>query len=189
MKTIPLACTCVLTLFAACLRADPADDVINQMRSGAKFLTERDRVQAARDTINPSLTAYNTAVVNAYVAQVKASIIDEQNHGGWPVRSWLITGTSSRNALLSALKYRMERSPEVIIAYAAICPALYADDQVLLRRALDYLEKYDPFLHEHARSKLKDYWQPYLAEVNSKKAPTAKGPRKEKENPLSILPR
>ena len=180
---------CLLCLGGACLHADPADDVINQMRMGAKSLTERDRVQAARDTINPSITAYNTAVVNAYVAQVKASIIDEQNHGGWPVRSWLITGTSSRNALLSALKYRMERSPEIILAYAAICPALYADDQVLLRRALDYLEKYDPFLHEHARNKLKGYWEPYIAEANRKKTPTTKGSKKEKADPLSILPR
>ena len=128
-------------------------------------------------------------MVDAYVSQVKASIVDEENHGGWPCRSWLVAQVSPRRIVTSSLKSRFERTPDAITAYAVICPAIYAKDDVLMNKALEYLKKYDPFLYEHAQAKMEAFWLPFVRDIQKRQTPPSKGAKVETDDPTSVLPR
>jgi hypothetical protein len=165
--------------------ADALDEAIDGMRKGTP-VGAAIREQIVQRGLSATSSAYFNALADRYVSQVKASIIDEENHGGWPCRSSLIYNTSTRRSLTSFLKSRFDRKPNPVLAYALICPALFAKDDVLLKRAIAYLQTNDPFLHVRAEAQMRDFWSPFIADVLRRQSPPAKEP---KDSPLSVLPR
>jgi len=75
--------------------------------------------------------------VERYIAQVKASILDEQNHGGWPYRSAIIYERPGRQQTMAALKQRLVAQPDdaVITAMAMIGPCVIDNNLDDLHRA------------------------------------------------------
>lgn len=72
-----------------------------------------------------------------YIAQVKAAIICEQEHGGWPFRSVLIYDKPDRARVVAALKKRLVDKPQeaAITAIAMIAPTAIDDDAESFKRA------------------------------------------------------
>ena len=172
--------------------ADPLDDRIAEMKSGGAAGDPAKLQNDVQAGLSKAGAVYRTAMVNDYLFQVKASIVDEENHGGWPCRSTLVYTASTRRALTSGLKSRFEQKPDAMVAYALICPAIYAKDDVLLNRALDYLRKNDPFLHQRAQLHMNVFWVPFINELLSRQRPSAatgKKDLKELDDPFSVLPR
>lgn len=173
---------CVLAVAATAPRPpDPLDEIISGMRQGKSRGNPASEQEAIQKSLATTSSAESTALTNAYLAQVKASIIDLENHGGWPCRSWLVVQSTPRRMITPTLRLRFERTPDAILAFAMICPALYAKDDVLLERALDYLEKNDPFLHRLANEQMKSFWMPFIADVLRKQTPAGKQPNAEKD--------
>ena len=191
MKTTPwLACVVCLACAVPALRADQIDDLLSRMRSGAPPLDSTTQNQVVQSALSRTSSAHARAIADAYIAQVKASIVDDANHGGWPCRSWLVYQATPRRTLTSVLKSRFDSNPDAILAYALICPAIYAKDDALMNRALDYLKKFDPFLHQHAQTRMAQFWLPFIRDVQKRQpASSPKDAKAEKDDPFSVLPR
>lgn len=188
MKTILWSAGFCLVLFSPTARADALDTLIAELRSGSKTASAETSQDIVQRSLAGASAAYHDALANSYLTQVKASIVDEANHGGWPCRSSLIYQPSTRTSVTAALKRRFERTPDAMVAYALICPALYAKDEVLLQRALAYLEVYDAFLHQRAQASLPTFWQPFIASALKRQTPKPAAPLS-KDDPFSVLPR
>ena len=160
---------------------DPLDEIISARRRGDLPGDPNAEQDAIQKRLSTAATAERTAMTNAYLAQVKASIIDPENHGGWPCRSWLVVQSTPRRMITPLLKTRFERTPDAGLAFAVICPALYAKDEALLNRALAYLEKNDPFLHQLANQQMKSFWMPFIADMLRKQTPASKQANAEKD--------
>ncbi len=119
-----------------------------------------------------ALKSYNGGIVDLYLAEIKTSIVDDVANGGWPYRSFLVEDDPTlRENLTTALKERFAEKPDAILAYALICPAIYADDTQLVDKAQSYLKDTDPFLYKLEQSRIDVHWRPYIASV--KKAQVA----------------
>jgi hypothetical protein len=168
--TILLAVAGGLALFALQLRADPLDELITGMRSGVTV----DAGQQARifkTTGTAASRSYIDSVVNLYLWEIKASIIDPDNNGGWPYRSFLVEGNPSvRKHLTQALMERFEEKPDSILVYAAICPALYSGDEKLVNRLESYLKANDSFLYKLEQAQIDQSWRPYIKGALAKEA-------------------
>jgi hypothetical protein len=169
--------TSILLGLAACLAlgvprspADQLDDLIAGMRQGATV----DAGQKARMIKTAQATASNSyleSIVNLYLCEVKASIIDPANNSGWPCRSFLLEGNPTLRAhLTKALKERFEEKPDSTLVYAAICPAIYAGDDKLVGRLQSYLKDHDSFLFNFEQGQIDQYWRPYIKGVLQKEA-------------------
>lgn len=117
-------------------------------------------IRKAADT--KAQVAFEAGLVALYLQQVKKSVIDPQNHGGWPCRSFLVFDSSLRNQLFTALKNELESHPSALIKYALICPALYAGDDALVSKLLESLEQEDKFYSEKANASIA-IWKPYIS--------------------------
>lgn len=151
------------------LQADPLDELIGAARRG---VAPTDMVQV-RATIKTVLTsegqAYDRAVAQLYLSEVKASIIDPENHGGWPYRSFLVMdGGSQAESLLDELKRSYAESPNPTLAYALVCPALYAGDEALVGQLEAYLKRTDPYLHKLEQAKVNEFWRPWIKKETGK---------------------
>lgn len=158
---------CGLIVFT--LKADPLDELIGAARRG---VAPTDMVQV-RATIKSVLgrdgQAYDKAVAQLYLSEVKASIIDPENHGGWPYRSFIVMDEGSLpEDLIEVLKRSFAESPDPILAYALVCPALYAGDDALVGQAETYLRTTDPYLYKLEQSQVNQYWRPWIKEKRKK---------------------
>ncbi|MEA3209103.1 MAG: hypothetical protein QOE70_2160 [Chthoniobacter sp.] len=140
--------------------ADVFDDQIELLRQGKKMsLTPED---FAEETSKAS-AAYEkkpddpNAMADMYMAQVKWAILDKENHGGWPVRSWLMMQKEKRKTVFDILKARYDKSPEPFLAYCLIPPALYAKDADLGSKLVKLLKEKDPFLSKRLEDS-RDFW-------------------------------
>jgi hypothetical protein len=172
MKKTPivLAFAGCLALWAPQSRADRLDALIDGMRKGAVVDAgqKAEIIKAAQKTASNS---YLDSIVNLYLCEIKASIIDPANNSGWPCRSFLLEGNPSlRKHLTKALKDRFEEKPDSILVYAAICPAIYAGDDKLVDRLQTYLKDHDSFLFNFEQGQIDQYWRPYIKEVLEKEA-------------------
>jgi hypothetical protein len=165
-----LASALCVVLAPLCSEADPLDDAIAGMRSGAPAPAG---IQAAIDAQERAARkSYSQGLVDLYLAEIKTSIVDDANNGGWPCRSFLVDGDPNvREDLTAALKERFDEKPDGILAYALICPALYADDAPWVDRLQAYLKGADPFLYKLEQAKVDVYWGPYI--VSERKAALA----------------
>jgi hypothetical protein len=168
--SILLALASCLALSAPRSRADQLDDLIAGMRKGVSA----DAGQKAKIIKIAQATAthsYLDSIVNLYLCEVKASIIDPANNSGWPCRSFLLEGNPTlRKHLTKALKDRFEESPDPVLVYAAICPAIYAGDDKLVDRLQSYLNDHDSFLFNFEQGQVDPYWRPYIKNVIEKEA-------------------
>lgn len=143
-------------------RADQLDDVIDVMRTGASINQGR-AMEAIKETQAAASKAYNDSMVDLYLWEIKASIIDPDNQGGWPCRSFLVEGNPDlRKQLTKALRDRFEDKPDPILVYAVICPAIYAGDDALVGRLEAYLKANDPFLFRVEQTQVDKFWRPYI---------------------------
>ena len=190
MKMLPLSAWLVFAgVLLPVARADQIDDLISRLRAGAGPLEPAAQNQIVQAALSKTSSAQSKALADAYISQIKASIVDEENHGGWPCRSWLVVQATPRRIVTASLKGRFERTPDAITAYAMICPAIYANDDLLVNKALEYLKRFDPFLYEHAQAKMATFWLPFIRDIQRKQTPSTKGAKVEKDDPTSVLPR
>jgi hypothetical protein len=144
-------------------RADPLDDLIAGLRSGAVTgvdpVRREEIVKAARLAASEP---YNAGLAALYLWQIKASIVDDENHGGWPCRSFIVCDEYMRKALVKALLKQFDEAPDSITAYALLCPALYLKDEALFARAQQYLKDNDQFLSQRSQEQLASFWRGYI---------------------------
>jgi len=184
----PLVTLQCLISSTALVYADPLDDLIADRKSGVTRVEPAKQQTTVQAGLARASSAHASAMANSYFAQVKSSIIDPENHGGWPCRSSLVYQPTTRRTLTAILKARFERQPDAIVAYAVICPAIYERNNELLNRALDYLKAADPFLHDLAQEQMAAFWLPFIGNVLKKQTPGKKD-EEAKDDPFSVLPR
>lgn len=177
-----------LSSCAALVRADPLDDLIAARKSGGTRVDPAKQQATVQAGLSRASSAHASAMANSYLAQVKSSIIDPDNHGGWPCRSSLVYQPTMRRTLTAILKARFERQPDPIVAYAVICPAIYERNPELMNRAIDYLKKHDPFLHDLAQEQMSTFWLPFISNALKRQTPVKKDVDA-KDDPFSVLPR
>jgi hypothetical protein len=176
MKKTPILLTLAscLALWLPQSQADQLDDLIAGMRKGVTV----DAGQKAETIKTAQATASNSyleSIVNLYLCEIKASIIDPDNNNGWPCRSFLLEGNPTlRKHLTKALKDRFEEKPDSILVYAAICPSIYAGDDKLVDRLQTYLKDHDSFLFDFEQGQVDQYWRPYIKGVLAKEAASTK---------------
>ena len=152
-------------------RADALDDLITGLRSGAITGVDPDKRKAILDAANAEASeTYRQGLVALYLWQIKASIADGEHHGGWPYRSFIIMDQYMRKALTAGLTKQFDEAPDSILAYALLCPALYAQDDALFARADTYLKENDAFLRQMQEENLEKYWRPWVKNVLDKEA-------------------
>ena len=166
MKTafIFLASALCLGIFTPRARADKLDDMIAAMRNGAAAPADKKEIMKTMGVA--AQKTFADSIADMYLLEVKFSIIDSENNGGWPYRSFLVEEDPVlRNELTKALEERYKGKPDPILAYALICPAIYADDAALVDRLHEYLKDNDPFLYKLEQAHIDKYWRPYAAAV------------------------
>lgn len=170
-----LAMAACLAFFAPSIHADRLDDLIAGLRSGAITSVDADkRAEILKSTGKAASDAYNESMVNLYLWEIKASIVDPENHGGWPYRSFLVYTPDLRSSLTKALKARYEDKPDPILAYARICPAIYAGDDQAVAGLESYLKENDSFLYDHEQADIDKYWRPFIKSVLDEQTPKEK---------------
>lgn len=185
LRLIALLC---LSANTALVYADPLDDLIADRKSGVTRVDPAKQQATVQTGLSRASSAHASAMANSYLAQVKSSIVDPENHGGWPCRSSLVYQPTMRRTLTAILKSRFERQPDAITAYAVICPAIYERNHELMNRAIDYLKKHDLFLHDLAQEQMAAFWLPFISNVLKKQSPVKKDVEA-KDDPFSVLPR
>ena len=169
-----LALASGLVLWLPQSRADQLDDLIDGMRSGITVNAGK-QAEILKTTGIAVSQSYRDSIVNLYLWEVKASIADPDNNGGWPFRSFLVEGNPSvRKHLTKALKERFEEKPNSILVYAAVCPAIYAGDEKLVDRLQSYLKDHDSFLYKLEQAQIDQFWRPYIEDVLEKEAASTK---------------
>ena len=143
-------------------RCDPLDDMIAGMRSGATAPAN------AKGTITALFAAesktYTDSIVDLYLGEIKDSIVDGVNNGGWPFRSFLVEmDPDLRAGLTKGLEARYKAKPDSILAYALICPALYGGDEARVEQLEQFLNANDPFLFKVEQANVDKYWRPFVA--------------------------
>jgi hypothetical protein len=164
MKKLSLLFTLVVGFWfgASWARADQLDDVIASMRSGASAPANKKDI--LKGTSEAAYKAYTDSIVDLYLQEIKFSIIDPDDNGGWPFRSFLVESDFySRKHLTNALKERFDKKPDALLAYALVCPALYVSDTALVDRLERYLKDNDPFLYKLEQIQIAQYWRPFIA--------------------------
>lgn len=75
--------------------------------------------------------------VERYMRQVKAAVLDFENHGGWPYRSALIWSASQSDTMITGLVQRLAQRPEerTEIGLSLIGPSMIAGDEETFRQA------------------------------------------------------
>ena len=165
--------TCFLPC-ASRTRADQLDDLISDMRKGVAVDADK-RKEIIHETGVTAYDSYCEGMATLYLQEVKESIADPDNNGGWPYRSFLTEGANpyARGHLTKALKDRFDKKPYSVLAYTLICPALYTGDDKLVNEAQSYLKDHDSFLYKLEQTQIDQYWRPYIKDVLAKEAPPA----------------
>jgi hypothetical protein len=168
--SILLALASGLALCVLLARADQLDDLIADMKKGVTAAPDK-QAEILKATGTAASKSYRDSIVNLYLWEVKASIVDPENNGGWPYRSFLVEGDPSvRKSLTKALKDRFEEKPYSLLVYAAICPAIYTGDDKLVDRLQLYLKGHDSFLYKLEQTQIDQYWRPYIKDALVKEA-------------------
>jgi hypothetical protein len=152
-----------LLLRPGAARADQVDDLIADLRSGAVTTVDAaKRDEALKADHAKANEIYANGLAALYLSEIKISILEPEKGGGWPYRSFLIGDIGMRANLTQALTKRFEEKPDSILAFALICPALFARDDGLLSRAESYLKENDPYLYKIEQAKIDHSWRPYI---------------------------
>lgn len=166
MKIPPalLASAVCFAFYAPQARADQLDDMIAAMRKGAPApANKKEIIKTAAAAFGK---AYTDSIVDLYLEEVKFSIVDSTNDGGWPYRSFLVEDDPIlREGVTKGLKERYKEKPDPILAYALICPALYEDDAAMVGHLERYLKDNDPYLFKLEQTQIDTFWRPYVAAV------------------------
>ena len=110
----------------------------------AAIQTARQETDSAKDVTEEAKAAAH------YVLLVKASLIDDKNHGGWPFRYSSLFNEDERNALIGGLAELQGTTHEPIVTYSQIWPALVVHDEAKVGSYLESLKGADPFLFKKA---------------------------------------
>jgi hypothetical protein len=158
-----IALALCLTLLAVPARADQLDDLLADMRRGNVTTTAAQRTEIVGIALTECGNHYRSAIAQLYLAEIKASLIDPENHGGWPYRTFLLANkTYLQENLTSELKRMYAAKPDPLLAYALVCPALFAGDDTLVGQVEAYLKDKDPFLYQREQTEVDKFWRPYI---------------------------
>jgi hypothetical protein len=102
----------------------------------------------------PPISKFLGFAADLYIEQIKWSLISPKNHGGWPVRSFIVEEPDWVADIYRILKKKAEQTDDPLIDYALICPALYMIDEPEVQRLLVRLEQRDHFLYKQAQENL-----------------------------------
>ena len=117
--------------------ADELDDAIAALRSGiVKTIDEEKRNELIKKSGDKEFKALAESSASLYAAQVKWAILNPDQHGGWPCRSFLLHG-DLKSTVYKSLKTDYEKEPTPLKAYTLMCPAMAVGDDELV----DELEK------------------------------------------------
>lgn len=174
MKTSTFfALGCALGLCFSPSRADQLDDLITDMRNGtATSVDQNQRTEMLKATHEVASKSYQDGIVDLYLWEIKASIVDPDHNGGWPDHSFLVeTSPDVRKNLTKALKERFDKKPYSLLAYALVCPALYVGDDKLVKEAESYLKAHDSFLYILERDQIDQSWRRHIKEILAQEMP------------------
>ena len=136
------------------------DDQIQRLREAKKItISDVDFLKARTESYNKFLGF----AADLYIEQVKWSLISPKNHGGWPVRSFIVEEPDWIADIYRVLKKKAEQTDDSLIDYVLICPALYLVDEPEVQRLLGRLEQKDQFLYKQAHENLDRWWRVEIA--------------------------
>ena len=157
-------------------RADKLDDMITTLRSGGTLDPSKlgmNLLHEVYDAPGSSHKAFPEAAANLYIDEIKLSIADPESEGGWPCMSSLVVDENMRNAVADVLRTRFGIKPDSIVAYALICPALYADDVSKIALYETYLKDNDLFLYKIEQGNAPNWRNVVAKELSTRKADEA----------------
>jgi hypothetical protein len=160
--SLPLALGFCFLLVAPRTQATSLDDLVAGARSGTPAPADKNDILKAAG--KAAYGAYTDTLADLYLEEIKVSIVDPDQNGGWPFRSSLIESDYySRKSLTRELNRRFDEKPDAVLAYASICPALYAGDAARIDRLERYLQANDPFLYKMEQDQIARFWRPFIA--------------------------
>jgi hypothetical protein len=154
----------LFSLSASIARADQLDDMIARLRRGGTIDPNKLSDDLSEKMGNSQHKAFEEAAANLYVQEIKLSIVAPKTQGGWPYRSFLVEDDASREMVTDTLTARFKAKPDSILAFALICPALYAGDESKVKLYESYLKGSDPFLYDMEQKDIKGYWRKGIAD-------------------------
>jgi len=147
-------------LVGACsLSANGLDGLLQEVRAGKEVSISKEE---SRELLAPAFERFRAAQAMLYLDQVKASLVDPENHGGWPCRShWLSDTDDSAKSIFEWLSAQFARDEDALYLYARICPAIVLEKDAEVDAILEQLKSKDAFLAERAIANVSD-WRNYL---------------------------
>jgi hypothetical protein len=107
------------------LATDPSREVQERQAAGLRFVSDN------------AFPAYGEA--GCYLSQCVAALVDEDDHGGWPYRSYLVSHSDNRKRVLAALDTIRDPAMVQVVALGRIGPAVIDGDDSMLLGSLDAL--------------------------------------------------
>lgn len=160
MKTFALAAGLILVA-SPTLRADQLDDLLKKVRAGESAAPGQ---AESEKLLEPAFKRFGPAVGALYLAQVKASLVDPENHGGWPCRSfWLWTEPNGAPQIHAWLTQQFASKGDALYLYASLCPLIVMERQEEIPPLVEKIKARDKFLGEKVDENLK-YWKDYIRE-------------------------
>ncbi len=166
MKAILVASLLPFLTIASVL-GDEIDDLVDDLVSGGSPRMEMSKwmsLQKASDTKFEK--DFQTIAADWYLAQVKWSIVDQERHGGWPFRSFLVMDKGNRILVMKELKQRYAAGKSPLLAYALIAPAIYEADQALEKEVVAKADE-SPKLRSILNQQLESIWYPFILQYRS----------------------
>jgi len=157
----------LFAVLAISAQADQFDDMIDGLRKGTPVDPAKVDIKLLKtqnEAPDSTTSVFHEAVVNLYLHEVKLSIVDPAQEGGWPYRSFLIEdNVALRKQLLDGLTKRFAAKPDALLYYAMVCPALYDRNEELVTTIEAYLKQNDPFLYKTEQDCITKNWRHAIA--------------------------
>ena|SRR2546427_7308900 len=147
------------------LADDPLSDQIQRLREGKKVSISDSEFYKLRSA---SFDKFYDVAAQVYIDQVRWSLIDPDDHGGWPVRSPLLMIPGVLEPIHQRLKAKSDETYDTIFDYALICPGLYMHNEAEVQKVLSRLKAKDAFLYKRANAELKS-WRAYVSKQSGSK--------------------
>jgi hypothetical protein len=152
----------------ALLPADELDDAIAALLAGIVDEIDPDKWNAiVESTGDRAIAKYREGITELYLTQIKWSVIDPDDHGGWPVRSLLVMNESTAKTLAKELEQKLSAKREPIVAYALLAVSLHHGEDD--RNRLSAIVAEDAFLKRRLDESWDDFWVPFTDAVRESK--------------------
>lgn len=159
MKSFAIT-TIALLISLGSLHSETLDQAVARYLAGEKISSD----EVAKLTNTAGHASEGGGVKNngsLYLNQVKLFIISPFHEDNVPLRSNLLREARSQQKTYRELKAIYLKNKTPLVAYAMVCPAMYADDMELLPELFAKIAE-----HKRIKAKFdssyKSYWKPHL---------------------------